>query len=92
LRIGKCSDPARVIELRDELRERMMRRHDDRNAKPRARYAAAHPRRPRERRRRSNAQVSAALALLAEGKTQRQAAAAVGVSCTTVCRWRREAA
>ncbi len=86
------TDPARVIELREELRERMIHRRLDRNAKQRARHAAARgidfaeQRRARDRRR------AAALALVAEGKTQEEAAAAAGVNRSTVSRWRRDAA
>jgi RNA polymerase sigma factor (sigma-70 family) len=81
------TDPARMIELREELRERMIRRHEERNARRRARYAATHPSRPRVRRRRDDAEVATAFALLAEGKSQRQAAAVIGVSGVTVSRW-----
>jgi RNA polymerase sigma factor (sigma-70 family) len=83
-------DPSRVVELREELRERMIRRSADYNAKRRARYAVRHPPRPRERRRRDDPQIAAALALVAEGKSQRQAAAAVGVTGVTVSRWSRK--
>jgi RNA polymerase sigma factor (sigma-70 family) len=83
------TDPARVIELREELRERMIRRRADREAKRRARYRATHPPRARERRGRDDSQIAAALALVAEGKTTRQAGAAVGVSSMTVSRWSR---
>jgi RNA polymerase sigma factor (sigma-70 family) len=86
------SDPARVIELREELRERMLRRRAERNAKQRARYAALRGFDPCEERRRRDARIACALALVAEGKTQHEAAIAVGVNPSTVSRWRRDAA
>jgi RNA polymerase sigma factor (sigma-70 family) len=79
------TDPARLIELREELREGMIRRRADHEARRRARYTPH----PRERGSRDDPQIAAALALLGEGKTTRQAAAVVGVSSMTVARWSR---
>jgi hypothetical protein len=81
------TDPARVIELREELRERVIGRREDCRAKRRAHHMATYTPHPRERRGRDDP--AAALALVAEGKTTRQAGAAVGVSSMTVSRWSR---
>jgi hypothetical protein len=66
------SDPAVVIDLREELRERAQRE--------RARQARRRPRYTRE-------QIDRALALVAEGKTLREAGEAVGACCDTVGKW-----
>jgi Homeodomain-like domain len=71
-------DPALIVELREELRC-VARRH------------GGNPRRSR-RRRFTDADRAQALALIADGKTQRQAAAAVGASHSTVGRWLESAA
>jgi RNA polymerase sigma factor (sigma-70 family) len=84
------TDPARVVELREELRERVIARREDQRAKRRARDRRRRALRPpRERRGRDDPQIGAALALLAEGKTTREAGAEVGVASVTVSRWSR---
>jgi hypothetical protein len=74
---GPGADPAVVVELRDELRQR-----------------AAYRRRYGEQRKRrfTDADVATALELVAQGKTLREAGAAVGASHPTVMRWVRNAA
>ena len=69
------ADPAVVVALRDELRERV---HASR-------------RRVDRRRRYSDEQVSRALALIAAGKTLKEAGRAVGASANLVSRWVRRA-
>lgn len=71
---GAGSDPAVVVELRDELRQRAQRR-----------------RRRDLRRRYSDEQITGALALIAQGKTIKQAAHAVGAPCDAVNRWLKRA-
>jgi Sigma-70 region 2 len=70
------SDPALVVELRDELRERAERAHRKTNA-PHGDL----------RRRYSDQQIAHALALIAEGKTLKQTALAVGAPAHRVARW-----
>jgi hypothetical protein len=70
------SDPARVAELRDELRE-----HAERAHKPARRVTVD------RRRRYSDEQVARALALIADGNTIKQAAFAVGARSDQVGRW-----
>ena len=74
---GPGADPAVVVELRDELRQRV-----------------AYQRRYGEQRKRrfTDADVATALELVAQGKTLREAGAAVGASHPTVMRWVRNAA
>jgi hypothetical protein len=74
---GDGADPAIVVELRDELRVRLERRR---------RYGES------SKRRFSDADVATALELVAQGKTLREAAAAVRASHPTVMRWIRNAA
>ena len=74
---GPGADPAIVVELRDELRVRLARRR---------RYGEA------SKRRFTDAQVTTALDLVAQGKTLREAGAAVGATHPTVMRWIRNAA
>ena len=74
-------DPARVVELREELRERVAAR----------RWREQQARRS-GRRLYSDEQIAHALALVEAGKTFREAGAAVGAKHTTVMRWRRRAA
>jgi RNA polymerase sigma factor (sigma-70 family) len=70
------SDPARVVELRDELRERAER----------ARRKADAPGGDL-RRRYSDGQIAHALSLIAEGKTLKETAFAVGAPADRVARW-----
>jgi hypothetical protein len=93
---GDASDPALVVELRDELRQRAIRRQREERARAARRRPHSRPAR-RERavewpRRYTDADISTALTLVAEGKTLREAAAAVGASHPTVMRWLRDAA
>jgi RNA polymerase sigma factor (sigma-70 family) len=74
------SDPARVVELRDELRERAERARRKANA-PHGDL----------RRRYSDEQIAHALALLGAGKTLKQAALEVGASANRVARWAKRA-
>jgi RNA polymerase sigma factor (sigma-70 family) len=70
------SDPARVVELRDELRERAERarcKTDAPGGDLRRRY--------------SDQQIAHALALIAEGRTLKQTALAVGAPADRVARW-----
>lgn len=69
------ADPAVVVALRDELRERVL----------------ASRRRVDRRRRYSDKQISRALALIAAGKTLKQAGWAVGAPASQVSRWVRRA-
>jgi len=74
------TDPAAVVMVRDELRERV--------------FAAHHPPRATaddRRRRYSEAQVAEALALIAEGKTLKQTAWEVGAPTHTIQRWLKRA-
>jgi len=68
------ADPARVVELRDELRER-----------------AERTRKVDRRRRYTDAQAARALALIAEGKTPKEAAFAVGATREAVHMWLKRA-
>ncbi|MDA0160646.1 hypothetical protein OM076_10250 [Solirubrobacter ginsenosidimutans] len=82
---GAASDPAMVIELRDELRERA------------ANYRPPRPRRkpnpsPIPARRYTPEEIATAVRLVGEGRTQREAAAAIGATHHSVQRWLREAA
>jgi RNA polymerase sigma factor (sigma-70 family) len=92
---GDATDPAVVIELRDELRQRAIRRQRERRERLSRRRRRSRPaRRDRETewpRRFSDADISTALGLVAQGKTLREAGAAVGASHPTVMRWLREA-
>jgi transposase-like protein len=74
------SDPALVVELRDELRERAERAH---------RKAAAPGR--DLRRRYSDEQINRAVELIAEGKTPKEAAFALGVPQQRVLTWAKRA-
>jgi hypothetical protein len=74
---GPGADPAVVVELRDELRERVERWR---------RYGEG------TRRRFTDAEVATALELVAQGKSLRAAGAAVGATHPTVLRWVRNAA
>lgn len=76
------TDPARIVELREELRERVAGR----------RWREQQARRPRRRELYSDEQIAHALALVEGGKSLHEAAAAVGTTHTTVLRWRRRAA
>ena len=92
---GEATDRAVVVELRDELRQRAIRRERERRARAARRRAYSRRRREREvewPRRFSDSQISAALELVAESKSLREAGAAVGASHPTVMRWVREAA
>jgi hypothetical protein len=89
---GDASDPAVVVELRDELRQHAVRRRE-RLAQRRTRLGPA--RRNRETawpRRFSDAEIATALGLVAQGKTVREAGAAIGASHPTVLRWLKRAA
>jgi transposase-like protein len=70
------SDPAWVVELRDELRERAERARRKANA-PHGDL----------RRRYSDQQIAHALALIADGKTLKETALAVGAPANRVARW-----
>jgi hypothetical protein len=71
IRAPEGSDPARVVELRDELRERA--------------ELAGRP--AKRRRSEPDEQITRALALIAEGHSIKQAAFAVGASRERVARW-----
>jgi RNA polymerase sigma factor (sigma-70 family) len=66
------AEPGRVVELRDELRQRARPRSD-------------------RRRRYSDEQIARALELLAEGRTIKETAFAVGASCDQIRRWAKRA-
>ncbi|MDA0164277.1 helix-turn-helix domain-containing protein [Solirubrobacter ginsenosidimutans] len=76
------SDPAPIVELREELRERVAEQ----------RWRVRQARRPRRRELYSEQQIAHALALVDSGKSLHEAAAAIGTTHTTVMRWRRRAA
>lgn len=77
---GEGVDPAVVVELRDELRclaqDPKQRRRREPGLRPRF----------------SQRQVAAALALIAQGKSLREAGAAVGAAHSTVANWLRRVA
>jgi hypothetical protein len=73
---GDATDPAVIVELRDELRARVSYRR---------RFGE------QRKRRFTDADVATALELVAQGKTLREAGAAVGASHPTVMRWIRNA-
>ena len=78
-------DPARIIELREELARLAV--EGERRPEPRPRRKPSKPRRyytPDE--------VTTALELVAGGRTLREAADAVGATHPTVLRWLRNAA
>jgi hypothetical protein len=75
-------DPARIVELREELRELLEQ------YRWRAQLARSH----NGRRLYSEREVATALELVRQGKTLREAAAAVGATHATVMRWARHAA
>ena len=75
-------DPARICELRDELRQRAA------SARTRNELRRLAPR----RRRFTDAEVAVARSLVAKGKTLREAGAAVGATHPTILRWLRNAA
>jgi hypothetical protein len=77
-----ADDPALVLELREKLRE--LAATGERRIERRA------PARPR--RRYTDTEISVALSLVAEGKTLREAGAAVGAAHGTVLRWLHNAA
>lgn len=81
---GERGDPAVIVELREELARLAV--EGERRREPA-------PRRPsKPRRRYSDRDIGAALALIADGRSQREAGAAVGASHSTVSRWLRKAA
>jgi len=85
LSAGDRDDPAVVVELREELARLAV--EGERRCEPA-------PRRPPSKppRRYSDGEIGTALALVAEGKTLREAGAAVGAPHSTVSRWLRKAA
>jgi hypothetical protein len=93
---GDASDPVIVVELRDERRVRVVRRQRERRARAARRRRSARPPRPRREvewpRRYTDAEITTALTLVAQGKSLREAGAAVGASHPTVMRWVRNAA
>jgi hypothetical protein len=76
---GEGADPAVVVELRDELRclaqDPKRRRRREPGLRPRF----------------SERQVAGALLLIAQGKSLREAGAAVGAAHSTVANWLRKA-
>ena len=85
LSMGDRDDPAVIVELREELARLAV--EGERRPVPAPR------RRPsRSQRRYSDRERSTVLALVADGKTLREAGAAVGARHTTVLRWLRKAA
>jgi RNA polymerase sigma factor (sigma-70 family) len=82
---GDRGDPAVILEWREELARLAVEGERRREPAPRRRLS-------RPPRRSSDREISAALALVADGKTLREAGAAVGVPHTTVSRWLRKAA
>jgi DNA-directed RNA polymerase specialized sigma24 family protein len=82
---GDRGDPAVVVELREELARLAVEGERRREPAPR-KPPSTPPRRYSER------EIGAALALVAEGKTLREAGAAVGAPHSTVSRWLRKAA
>jgi len=76
VRAPVASDPALVVELREELRERAERLRQPARAC-----------RPDRRRRYSDEQVAHALGLIADGKTIKETAFAVGAPSDQVLRW-----
>lgn len=76
------NDPARIVELREELRELATT-----NGRRDRRLRAAS-----QTRQYGEADIATALELVAQGKTLREAGAAVGASHPTVMRWVRNAA
>jgi RNA polymerase sigma factor (sigma-70 family) len=81
---GEQADPAVIVEWREEL----ARLATEGERRPEPRRAA--PKRPDAGY--SDSDVRTALALLADGKSQREAAAAIGASHSTVSRWLNRAA
>jgi hypothetical protein len=90
---GDGADPAVIVEVRDELRERAVREGLGRFAR---RHVPAGPTRrsagAQWPRRYSDSDIATALELVADGKTVREAGAAVGTSHPTVLQWMRNAA
>jgi DNA-directed RNA polymerase specialized sigma24 family protein len=82
---GDRGDPAVILEWREELARLAV--EGERRSEPASRRRPSRP--PRHY---SDREVGSALALVAEGKTLREAGAAVGAKHTTVMRWLRKAA
>jgi transposase-like protein len=81
------SDPARVVELRETLRDGLRERA--RRDRERAEVADRRARAPQGdlRRRYSDEQINRAVAMVADGSTIAAAAAAVGVPCSATWKW-----